>query len=111
MNNMAQFFSRNLDVVFFVYGIAFVTMGIAILAHNKRDSGYGIAGILWLLAGFGMTHGLNELLDMWTIIKGRMQVFDIIRLACLVISFIFLFEFGRRLFGMTGDSLTRFPMS
>jgi hypothetical protein len=55
---------RNLDIVFFIYGFAFVTMGVSVLVQPKRESEFEIANILWILAAFGITHGLNELLEM-----------------------------------------------
>ncbi|MBI5664811.1 MAG: sensor histidine kinase [Nitrospirae bacterium] len=64
----------------------------------KKDSEHKIAGIFWLLAMFGITHGANEILDMWAIIRGRHDVLDAVRWLCLVISYLFLFEFGRRFF-------------
>ena len=92
-----EHFQQHLDVVFFVYGLSFVVMGVVILVQLRRESKYPLAGILWLLAAFGITHGLNEFLDMWTIIKGKIPVLELIHPFCLIISFIFLFEFGRRL--------------
>lgn len=96
-----NFFQNNLDIVFFIYGFAFVAMGIAILVQPRKESGFRLADILWLLALFGGIHGLNEFLDMWAIIKGRHPLLDMIRWFVLVISYIFLFEFGRKLFCLT----------
>ncbi|MEW6601673.1 MAG: PAS domain S-box protein [Nitrospirota bacterium] len=93
-----QLFYQNLDIVFFIYGFAFVVMGITLLVQPKKMSEFEIANILWLLAAFGITHGVNEFLDMWAIIKGRNATLDLIRWFILVISYIALFEFGRRLF-------------
>ncbi|MEW6739751.1 MAG: ATP-binding protein [Nitrospirota bacterium] len=87
-----------MEIVFFIYGMAFFVMGISILIQPKKGSAFRIADILWLLSGFGLIHGINEWLDMWAIIKGRSELLDLIRWFCLVASFIFLFEFGRRLF-------------
>ena len=64
-------------------------------------SGFRLANILWLLALFGLTHGINEFLDMWAIIKGRHPSLDLVRWFILVISYFFLFEFGKRLFRLT----------
>jgi len=93
-----QLFHHNLDIVFFIYGFAFVVMGITVLLQPKKMSEFEIANILWLLAAFGISHGINEFLDMWAIIKGTNPAFDVIRWFILVISYIALFEFGRRLF-------------
>jgi PAS domain S-box-containing protein len=91
-------FYANLDIIFFVYGLAFISMGIAVLAQPKITSEFEIANIFWLLAAFGIIHGLNEFLDMWAIIKGRHPVFDTVRFFVFITSYIALFEFGRRLF-------------
>lgn len=93
----------NLDIVFFIYGLAFVVMGIAILTQPKKESAFSLANLLWLLAAFGITHGINEWLDMWAIIKGRNEFFDMSRWFILVISYIFIFEFGRRIFMLELD--------
>jgi two-component sensor histidine kinase len=98
MESISKVLVSQLDVIFFVYGLAFVTMGIAILVQPKKDSEHKIADIFWLLALFGITHGANELLDMWAIIKGRHPFLDIVRWFVLAISYFFLFEFGRRFF-------------
>ncbi len=98
MESLGQILVKELDVVFFIYGLAFLIMGIAILVQPKKDSEHKIADIFWLLAMFGITHGTNELLDMWAIIRGRHDVLDAVRWLCLVISYLFLFEFGRRFF-------------
>jgi signal transduction histidine kinase len=88
----------NLDIVFFIYGLSFVVMGIAILIQPKKASKFKFANTLWLLAGFGLIHGVNEWLDMWAIIKGINPVFNIVRNLILVVSYLLLFEFGRQLF-------------
>jgi len=100
---MDQWFKSNLDIIFFIYGLAFVGMGIAIWAQPKKGSSFKLASILWLLAGFGFIHGANEFLDMWAIIKGQNPIFDIIRSLALIISYLFLFEFSRRLFRICGQ--------
>ncbi|MBF0320350.1 MAG: PAS domain S-box protein [Nitrospirae bacterium] len=94
-----------MDVVFFVYGLPFVAMGLAILLQQKEGSAFKWSGTLWMLAGFALIHGINEWLDMWVIIKGINQAVDLIRWFCLAGSFVFLFEFGRRVLRISiGDS-------
>ena len=94
---MLAWLMANMDVVFFVYGLAFVYMGLAVLLQPKQDSKFKIAPLFWLLAIFGLVHGVCEWLDMWIIIKGASQNLKVLRLSCLAISYIALFEFGRRL--------------
>jgi len=98
MDLICQWLSSNLDIIFFIYGLAFVIMGITVLLQPKIETEFKLVHILWLLAAFGITHGINEFLDMWGIIKGRNPVLDVVRWFILTISFILLFEFGRQLF-------------
>lgn len=100
MDIICQWCRGNLDIIFFIYGLAFVTMGIGILIQPKKGSEFGLAHILWLLAAFGITHGANEFLDMWAIIKGENPILGVVRWLTLIISYFFLFEFGRRIFRM-----------
>jgi diguanylate cyclase (GGDEF)-like protein len=106
MDLISQWFKDNLDIVFFLYGLAFFVMGVSILVQPRKDSAFKLADILWLLACFGLIHGINEWLDMWTIIKHQSTSLDLVRLFCLILSFIFLFEFGKRLFlqSLAGDA-------
>ena len=95
---LTHLFYRNLDIVYFIYGFIFIIMGMLILVQPKKMSEFEISNILWLLGVFGISHGINELLEMWAIIKGRNLAFDIVRWLMLLISYIALFEFSRRLF-------------
>lgn len=103
---MADFFQRNIVVVYFIYGLAFFIMGMAIwLASSRfRTSELRLAGALLFLAGFGVIHGLHEWFEMFEIIdvRGgsnipRWLLLPEVRLAHLVISFLFLFLFGIQL--------------
>ena len=47
-------------ILYLLYGLAFFTLGVAILSRDIRQSELGIARILWLLAVFGITHGFHE---------------------------------------------------
>jgi HD-GYP domain-containing protein (c-di-GMP phosphodiesterase class II) len=97
MAQISGLFKANMDIIFFLYGLAFVVMGIAILVQPKKGRTFKIAGIMWLLAAFGVTHGANEWLDMWAIIRGKNVYLDYVRWMCLVSSYVFLFDFGLRL--------------
>lgn len=101
MDLFLEWSKNNLDIIFFIYGLGFFIMGITILVQPKKGSEFRIAGFFWLLAAFGLTHGMNEHLDMWALIRGRAPFLDFVRWYILVISYIFLFEFGRNLMRMT----------
>ncbi len=95
---LTNFFVKNLDIVYFVYGLSFFVMGIAILIQPRQESTFRLVDVIGILAGFGLSHGLNEWLDMFAIIRGcHSNLYELIRLIVLALSYIFLFEFGRRL--------------
>ncbi|MBF0472361.1 MAG: PAS domain S-box protein [Nitrospirae bacterium] len=101
MNISLLWLQNNLDIVYFIYGLAFILMGIIILVQPRKESSFKISEILWLLAGFGIVHGISEWLHMWVIIKGSNTSMDFIRWVSLILSYIFIFEFGRRLIRLT----------
>ena len=89
---IAQFFQQQLDYIYFFYGLAFVLLaGVCVVMG--RDKGRHLPWI-WL-AGFGLTHGLNEWLEMLVQSQGDSPAFAAVRLALMTISFVLLFEFGR----------------
>ncbi len=86
------FLVEHLDYVFFFYGLSFIILAVvSYLLYRK-----GNTLVPWeLLALFGLLHGINEWLDMLKFTIGDFYGLFYIRLAFLLISFIFLFEFGR----------------
>jgi signal transduction histidine kinase len=100
---MAQAFAHNLTAIYFVYGLAFFSMGLAILLTSARyrTSELRLAYALWPLALFGIVHGLNEWFEMFQ----RMDragatnlpawlLSDELRLGHLIVSFLLLIVFG-----------------
>ncbi|BHH85881.1 sensor histidine kinase [Desulforhopalus sp. 52FAK] len=83
-------------ILYLLYGLAFFTLGVAILSRDIRQSELGIARILWLLAFFGITHGFHEWFELLEqIIPGIVSpVFSMFRLLLVGLSFLFLLYFG-----------------
>ena len=101
MNTSAGFFERNLVLIFFVYGLAFFSMGLAVWLESGRTSGFRTARSLRFLAGFGILHGIHE----WIEIFSRLDNMAVITLSAplfvktldvilLVLSFLLLIAFG-----------------
>jgi signal transduction histidine kinase len=86
-------------VVFFIYGLAFFLLGFAVLLYPKKDSSFALAQSIRLIAWFGILHGINEWLDMFILINRPIDplLLEIIRMATLPISFVFLVHFGARI--------------
>ena len=104
MDPVAEFFTDNIIIVYFLYGLAFFTMGLAIWMESNRTSEYRIARAFWLLAGFGIVHGVHEWFEMFQKLSesGAANIPDAlllneIRIPHLVLSFLLLMVFGVRL--------------
>lgn len=100
---MADFFTRNIIIVYFFYGLSFFIMGLAILFEFGHTSKLDFARALRLLIVFGLIHGLHEWIEMFMIIHSRINgpitspwVFPY-RMFALAVSFLFLIAFGARL--------------
>ena len=85
-----------MSFVFFVYGLAFFSLGLAISIYPKEGSDYPLSRDLWLIAAFGFIHGLNEWMDMALLLwfPAEPPALQAIRLCCLPLSFVFLIQFG-----------------
>jgi signal transduction histidine kinase len=89
-------------LVFFFYGLAFFSMGLAVLLEGGRASDARLRHALRPLAAFGFLHGLNEWMEMFAIM-GHLPAQDswlfwqAFRLALLAFSFLSLAAFGASL--------------
>jgi len=88
---MKNYFEMQMDYIFFVYGLAFIGLSVVTYILSKEDK-----RLPWgWLALFGLTHGLNEWLDLLAISWGDGTMFAVCRWAIMTGSFLFLVEFGR----------------
>ncbi len=86
-----------IDVVFFVYGLSLILLGIVVTVRPREDSRFELARFIWLLAGFAFLHGMLEWAYLWKVVRGDNPGLEVARPVFLFLSYIFLFEFGRRL--------------
>ena len=101
MDPVAEFFTRNIIIIYFFYGLAFFIMGLIIWLESNRSSGFRITRVFVLLAGFGIVHGLHEWFEMFEKLS-EAQAANIpswllipeVRLTHLIVSFLFLIVFG-----------------
>jgi signal transduction histidine kinase len=105
MNPISAFFVRNIVAVFFVYGLAFFTMGLALALASRRTSGFRFAQAIRPLAAFGIAHGVHEWIEMFqkmaTLTSGYTPTVsqEVFRLTILTASFLLLSAFGISLLG------------
>ena len=89
---ITQFFAQQMDFIFFFYGLAFILLGAICLTIRNGNSGR----LPWFWLGlFGLTHGVNEWLDMFANSWGDGTIFAAFRLGVMMFSYIFLVEFAR----------------
>jgi signal transduction histidine kinase len=92
--------SASISLIYFLYGLAFFSMGLAILLEIGHGSDQRLRRALLPLAAFGFIHGLHEWLEMYD----RLDIlpsgaaftvaWDGARLAILAFSFLSLAAFG-----------------
>jgi signal transduction histidine kinase/CheY-like chemotaxis protein len=103
MGSLAYVGNNYLLPVFFVYGLSFFALGLLVLSQRTADSTFELRRFIWLLAAFGLTHGLSEWSDMFLVLGESYwsaRGSEIIRIAgfyLTLFSFVFLLEFGARL--------------
>jgi diguanylate cyclase (GGDEF)-like protein/PAS domain S-box-containing protein len=89
---MSPFFQAQMDYIFFFYGLAFIGLGVVCYILSKEVS----QRLPWRwLALFGLTHGLNEWLDLVALAWQDGVWFAACRWVIMAASFLFLVEFGR----------------
>ncbi|MCX5679993.1 MAG: ATP-binding protein [Candidatus Omnitrophica bacterium] len=85
-------------IILFFYGLAFILMGVVIFSMPKRNDFLGIADDLWLIGLFGISHGVNEWIDLFILWRVPINI-GILKISggiLLPISFLFLVAFGGR---------------
>ncbi|PIQ88624.1 MAG: hypothetical protein COV72_07375 [Candidatus Omnitrophica bacterium CG11_big_fil_rev_8_21_14_0_20_42_13] len=87
-----------METIYFFYGLAFLLLGIIIFAMPARSDFFGLSRHLRLVGLFGITHGLNEWIDLF-IYRGRPFDVEFLKAAgnfILPLSYLFLAFFGAR---------------
>jgi signal transduction histidine kinase len=112
---VAEFFTRNIIEVYFFYGLAFFSMGIAVLLEAYHNSELDFARALKPLGYFGILHGGHEWFEMFLLIHDHLtsnpaniEWLYPIRITLLAISFYMLIVFGIRL--INGNVIQNFHL-
>lgn len=102
--NLTDFLKANFIPIYFVYGLAHFVMGFAVALELGRGTQLRLARALPFLAAFGITHGINEWIEMFSMVSMHIPVMlqeprwaEMFKLAWKALSFFFLFMFGTRL--------------
>ncbi len=88
----------SLNVIYFLYGLAFFSMGLLVAMEGGRSTDARLRMALRPLAGFGLVHAAHEWLEMYKIMGHFSDLFStiypMIALSLLAFSFLSLAAFG-----------------
>ena len=97
---MADFFTDNIVLVYFIYGLSFFSMGLAVFMEAGHSSELYFARALLPLSLFGLIHGSHEWMEMFLILSSRGSALalplwlSVLRITILAFSFFLLLQFG-----------------
>ncbi|RJQ15305.1 MAG: PAS domain S-box protein [Nitrospiraceae bacterium] len=102
---MADFFISQIDYILFFYGFAFFMLGTVSFILMKEKPHV----LPWTWLGlFGIAHGTYEWLNLLAVSFGDNSYLKIVRILFLIISYMFLAEFGRAgVFSLRGGGMGR----
>lgn len=98
-HQMNQVLTEPLFYIDLIYGISFLLMSFVIFEGTRKASSIIFVPTFYMLGGFGLVHGITELID-WVsfILKtsgvGEFVVLIILSQSCLITSFVLLLQFG-----------------
>jgi signal transduction histidine kinase len=101
-----QFFATRLPHIYFIYGLSFFALGIAVALEIGRGEPSRFRRAIWPFALFGLVHGVHEWIEMFALVGQQAYGFepsigfDIFRLIFLIVSFALLIIFGGQLAGL-----------
>src|SRR5512135_3399862 len=100
MGAIREFVTLNRDIILFIYGLTFFTLGLAIAFQSRHYSRLDLARSLSWLAAFGLLHGLYEWGELFSPVQEAylsvqgIKILHGLHLVFLTVSFACLFEFG-----------------
>ena len=83
-----------MTTIFFFYGLSFIVMGVLIFTMPKRQDLLDLSDDLWLLGLFGISHGVNEWLDMLILIGKPFNAAALRSIGNILLPLSFLFLLG-----------------
>jgi diguanylate cyclase (GGDEF)-like protein/PAS domain S-box-containing protein len=89
---MAEFFTSQMDYIYFFYGLTFILLLPLCHFLNRRPKRL----LPWILLGlFGLTHGLSEWLNLLSLDLVKSPLLTLARIGLMILSYVFLMEFAR----------------
>ncbi|GEM_PF-1126945 len=85
-----------MEIVFFIYGLSFFTLGVLLLFVRPKDSNLFFANKIWLLGLFAILHACVEWIAMYQHVYPDTKSFLVVsEVLLLFFSYLALFEFSR----------------
>ncbi len=103
---LTDFFTSHMIEIFFIYGLGFFIMGIAVALESEQASALPLARAIPWLAGFGLLHALAEWMEMAIRIgemardSGPSLVSEAVTISIELASFLWLLKFGCELLAL-----------
>jgi hypothetical protein len=96
---MTQLLTEPLFYIDLVYGLSFLLMSFVVFKGAGKTSSINLVTNFYILSGFGLVHGITELIDWVSLIvktsgAGEFKVLIILSQSCLITSFVLLLQFG-----------------
>ena len=96
---MNQVLTEPLFYIDLFYGISFLLMSFVVFEGTRKASSIIFVPTFYILSGFGLVHGITELIDLVSFIlktsgTGEFRVLTILSQSCLITSFVLLLQFG-----------------
>ncbi|MDP3419705.1 MAG: PAS domain-containing protein, partial [Thiobacillus sp.] len=101
---MSGWANSHLGLIYQVYGLAFFTLGVVAYVLPRQDTTLRFARDLWLLALFGLLHGVLEFVE-WERLTRPSLALATLSPVLLAVSYVPLLEFGRRTLARSGVRL------
>ncbi len=88
---------ESMELLLFVYGLSFFTLGVSVLFSRPKESEYFFASKIWLLGVFAVSHAFEDWISLFEYLhpNAKFPSLDYVQSFLLLISYIFLFEFSR----------------
>ncbi len=85
-----------MDIIFFIYGLSFFSLGILVLFTRPKNSDLFYADKIWLLGVFAILHAILEWISLYGYLyPSHQETLIPYEVFFLLISYLFLFEFSR----------------
>jgi len=96
---MKRVLTEPLFYIYFIYGVSFLLMSFVVFRGTRKASSIAFVTTFYMLAGFGLVHGLTELTDWLRFIlrtsgARESEVLIILSQSFLITSYVLLLQFG-----------------